>query len=364
MSKIKVAIVFGGKSTEHEVALQSAKSIINAIDKQKYELYLLGIDKSGKWHFNDPENYLNNPDDPKLIQLNTSAPEVILRTDGKSVNVTEAASGAKLGEVDVVFPVIHGAYGEDGTLQGVLRALEIPFVGVDILASAVGMDKDIAKRLWRDAGIPIARFFTYHKHQLGQLSFETVSAELGLPIFVKPANAGSSVGVSKVTDAAGYEKAVNDAFQYDRKILIEEAIVGKEVECSVLGNENPKASVIGEIVPTRDFYSYEAKYIDADGAVMKIPADITPAVSDALRDAAIKAFSSIGGEGLSRVDFFLKADNTFVLNEINTLPGFTKISMYPKLWEATGLNYPDLIDSLIDLALDRHKTLSALKTVS
>jgi D-alanine-D-alanine ligase len=364
MPKIKVAIVFGGKSTEHEVALQSARSIVTAIDKEKYEIHLLGIDKTGKWHLNDPVNYLINPDDPKLVKLNTDAPEVILLSDGQSVYITEAQTGTQLGSVDVVFPVIHGAYGEDGTLQGVLRALELPFVGVDILASAVGMDKDMAKRLWRDAGIPIARFFTYHKHQLGQLSFETVSAELGLPLFVKPANAGSSVGVSKVSDAAGYEKAIDEAFRYDRKILIEEAIVGKEVECSVLGNEDPQASVIGEIVPTRDFYSYEAKYIDADGAIMKIPADITSEVSDDLRAAAIKAFSAIGGEGLSRVDFFLKADNTFVLNEINTLPGFTKISMYPKLWEATGLLYPDLIDKLIDLALERHKTLSALKTVN
>lgn len=364
MPTIKVAIVFGGKSTEHEVALQSAKSIIAAIDKEKYEIHLLGIDKDGKWHFNDPADFLINPDDPKLIRLNTDSPEVTLLSDGGSVYIKETQTGSQLGTIDVVFPVIHGAYGEDGTLQGVLRALEIPFVGVDILASAVGMDKDIAKRLWRDAGIPIARFFAYHKHQLGQLSFDTVSAELGLPVFVKPANAGSSVGVSKVTDAAGYEKAVNDAFRYDRKILIEEAIVGKEVECSVLGNEDPQASVIGEIVPTRDFYSYEAKYIDADGAIMKIPADITTEVSDALRAAAIKAFSAIGGEGLSRVDFFLKADNSFVLNEINTLPGFTKISMYPKLWEATGLAYPNLIDKLIDLALERHHALSALKTVS
>ncbi len=363
MAKIKAGIVFGGKSTEHEVALLSARSIINAISKEKYEIILLGIDKQGKWHLNDPDNYLANPDDPKKISLLTAAPEVILQKEGDVVYVRDVNSGEKRAVVEVIFPVIHGAYGEDGTLQGILRGIEIPFVGVDILASAVGMDKDVAKRLWRDAGIPIARFFTLHKHHPDEFSFEQISAELGLPLFVKPSNAGSSVGVSKVKDKAGFELALADAFQYDRKILVEEAISGKEVECSVLGNEFPEASVIGEIVPTRDFYSYEAKYIDDDGAIMKIPAEIEPEVSDALRTAAVKAFRVIEGEGLSRVDFFLKADNTFVLNEINTLPGFTKISMYPKLWEATGLPYPELIDRLIGLAFERDRTLKLLKTI-
>ena len=363
MKKVKVAILFGGKSTEHEISLRSAKSVIEAIDRNKYEVQLIGIDKSGKWHLNEESHYLLNAEDAKKIALNPSDTEIYLATKNNAVTKIDVKTNQSLGDVDVVFPIIHGAFGEDGTLQGLMRALNIPFVGVDILASAVGMDKDVTKRLLRDAGIPIARFFTIHKHQPDEFSYEEIVAELGSPLFVKPANAGSSVGVHKVKNKAAYETALKDALQYDRKVLVEEAIVGREVECAVLGNEQPIASVIGEIIPLDDFYSYDAKYISNDGAKLEIPAKMEPEVAAMIQKAAVKAFQVICGEGLSRVDFFLKPDNTLVLNEINTMPGFTNISMYPKLFEASGISYQQLIDELIRLAIDRHTKTNALKSV-
>lgn len=362
MKKIKVAILFGGKSTEHEISLRSAKSVIEAIDRSKYEVQLIGIDKTGKWHLNEESHYLLNADDAKKIELNASEYEIYLSNKNNQVTKIDVNTNQSLGSIDVVFPIIHGAFGEDGTLQGLMRALNIPFVGVDILASAVGMDKEVTKRLLRDAGIPIARFFTIFKHNPNEFTYEDIVEELGLPLFVKPSNAGSSVGVHKVKSKEDFEAALTDAFQYDRKILVEEAIVGREVECAVLGNENPIASVIGEIIPMDDFYSYDAKYISNDGAKLEIPAKMDTEVADLIQDTAIKAFQVICGEGLSRVDFFLKPDNSLVLNEINTMPGFTSISMYPKLFEASGIPYSELIDRLIQLAIDRHTKMNELKT--
>jgi len=363
MGKIKIALLFGGKSTEHEISLQSAKSIAAALDKSKYDIQLIGIDKTGKWHLNEESNYLINAENPKLIKLNSSAPEVVFQSDSKSVAIVERHTNKPLQTVDVAFPILHGNYGEDGTIQGLLRFLGIPYVGPDVLGSAIGMDKDVAKRLLRDAGIPVAKGITLYKGE-SPLTFEQAVQELGLPLFVKPANAGSSVGVNKVTNAATFSQAMADAFLYDRKILVEEAIVGKEVECAILGNEDPRPSVLGEIIPTADFYSYDAKYIDEQGAVMNIPAQVDEKVGEKIRATAVEVFKVLCCEGMARVDFFLKADNTFVVNEINTLPGFTKISMYPKLWEATGLSYPALLDRLIQLALDRHQRNLQIRTVA
>lgn len=362
MEKIKVAILFGGKSTEHEISLRSAKSIIEAIDRDRYEVQLIGIDKNGKWHLNEESHYLLHANDASKIALNPGETEIYLTASEDKVTKIDVKTNESLGSLDVVFPIIHGAFGEDGSLQGLMRALNIPFVGVDILASAVGMDKDVTKRLLRDAGIPIAKFFTLHKHHPNEFTYEEIVEALGETLFVKPANAGSSVGVHKVKNKESFQKAIADAFQYDRKILVEEAIVGREVECAVMGNEQPVASVVGEIIPMDDFYSYDAKYISSDGAKLEIPAKLEAAVAEDIRSTAIKAFQVICGEGLSRVDFFLKKDNTLVLNEINTMPGFTSISMFPKLFEASGIPYSALIDRLIQLAIDRHQKVNSLIT--
>jgi len=355
MSKIKVAIIFGGKSTEHEVSLQSAKSIISAIDKNKYEVQLIGIDKTGKWFLNEQSHYLLNEHNPKLVQLNKSNIEISLAAKENSGAIVNVKTNQRLSNIDVVFPVLHGSFGEDGTIQGLLKSMNIPFVGADVLGSAIGMDKDVAKRLLRDANIAVADFITLTKKNPDEFTFLQIQEKLGLPLFVKPSNAGSSVGVHKVTNEMEYQNAIADAFQYDKKILIEEAIVGREIECAVLGNDTPMASVVGEVIPNETFYSYEAKYINEDGAILEIPANIDPEVAQQIRDIAVRAFKVLCCEGLARIDFFLKPDNTIILNEINTMPGFTNISMYPKLWEASGLGYSRLIEQLIELALKRHE---------
>jgi D-alanine-D-alanine ligase len=358
--KLKVAIIFGGKSAEHEVSLKSASNIFNAVDKAVFEPLLLGVNKDGAWYYNAGFN--TDQVDLTKNDYFGNARKVHLGSSVGKAGIIDDASNQELDVFNTAFPIIHGTFGEDGTLQGILKSLAIPFVGPDILGSAIGMDKDVTKRLLRDANIPIAAFYTIFKHNPDQYSFGEITAKLGLPLFVKPANAGSSVGVSKVTDEREFVAALSEAFRFDNKILVEEAIVGKEVECAVLGNEEVRASVIGEIVPTKDFYSYDAKYISADGAKMKIPAEIDEKVSDKLREQAVLAFKTICCEGLSRVDFFLRDDNTFVLNEINTLPGFTAISMYPKLWGATGVSYSDLITELVNLSVKRHERDTKLLT--
>lgn len=363
MSKLNLAILVGGKSTEHEISLRSGRSIIQALNKDKYNISIIGIDKCGKWFLYEDENFLDNADDNKKICLKPSTNQVYLDTDGNKTYLHSKDNDNELGQIDVVFPALHGAYGEDGMVQGLLRAVNVAFVGVDLLSSAVGMDKDIAKRLWRDAGIPIAKFAIVTPSNKSSINYDSLVSELGKVMFVKPANAGSSVGVHKVTNASEFTEAVEDALQYDRKLLVEEAITGIEVECAILGNDNPKASVIGGIVPTDKFYSYDAKYISTTGAKTMIPVPMEESLSKLIQETAIKAYTCIGAEGLSRVDFFLKEDNSIILNEINTLPGFTNISMYPKLWEASGIPYSDLLDKLVDLGIERHRDIKNLKTV-
>lgn len=361
-TKIKVAILFGGKSAEHEVSLQSARSVINAIDKNKYELQLIGIDKNGKWYLNDESHYLLNENNPKLIKLNNSNVEVTIIPSDHNSQLLDVAKGKTIGSVDVVFPVLHGSFGEDGTIQGLLKLLNIPFVGCSVMGSAMGMDKDVAKRLWRDAGIPVAKWKCVTKRDLGALRFEEVKKELGLPVFVKPANAGSSVGVSKAATEAEFKAALDEAFLFDNKILIEESVKGREIEVAVLGNDDVIASVPGEVIPQDSFYSYKAKYIDEKGALLSAPAQLTEEEIKKVQQQAIRAFKVLCCEGLSRVDFFLTENGTFILNEINTLPGFTSISMYPRLWQLSGISYPELIDRLIKLAIDRHAQEARLKT--
>ncbi len=359
--KIRVGIIFGGKSIEHEVSLLSAKNVIAALDTKKYEPVLIGIDKEGKWHRSSGANYLLNSENPKLIALNKQVSQEVGLMTGEKKELAIVGSDEKQ-PLDVVFPVLHGPLGEDGTVQGLLKLMDIPFVGPSVLGSAIGMDKDVQKRLLRDAGISVAKFLTVRLADKGSMTFARAKKKLGLPMFIKPANAGSSVGVSKVKSEADFKKAVDEAFKYDSKILLEEGIDGREIECAVLGNENPIASVAGEVRPNHEFYSYEAKYIDEDGAVCEIPAKLPPALMKKVQETAVAAFKTLECEGMSRVDMFVTKDGRVLVNEINTIPGFTKISMYPKLWEASGISYPKLIDTLITLALSRAQREQKIQT--
>ena len=357
--KLKIGVLFGGKSAEHEVSLQSARNVINSLDKNKYEVIPIGIDKNGKWLLNTTSNYLLNSNNPKLIKLNNSNKEVALYAQGEGELAPVKNGTAMKGKIDVVFPIMHGPFGEDGSMQGLLKLAGVPFVGPSVLGSAVGMDKEITKRILRDAGIPVGKFVAL---KLGdKINFNKIKKELGLPLFIKPANMGSSVGVSKVRNEKEFKKAIKEAFKYDTKIVIEEFIAGREIECAVLGNEHPMASIAGEIIANQDFYSYDAKYIDA-GSVAVIPAKIDKKTMRRIQELAIKTFQALNCEGMSRVDFFLKKNGTVVVNEINTIPGFTDISMYPKLWEASGLSQAKLLDRLIELAIERFKREQKLKT--
>lgn len=362
MNRKRVGVIFGGKSAEHEVSLQSAKNIVDAIDPKRYETVLIGIDKQGSWHVSDPANYLTNADDPERIQLNPTT-ETISIVPGEQRNVQENDEKAHvLNELDAVFPIVHGTLGEDGSLQGILRIADVPYVGPDVLSSAICMDKDIAKKLLAVEGINVAKGVTVTRSNRDDITYEDVVRELGNSLFIKPANQGSSVGVSKVQTKEEFENGLADAFLYDHKVVIEETIVGREIECSILGNDDPLASLPGEILPQTEFYSYESKYIDEDGALLEAPANLSEEQIKEVQDVAIRAFKALQCEGLARVDVFLTEDGTIYVNEINTLPGFTKISMYPKLWEVSGMEYTDLIHRLIELGIERHERDQQLRS--
>ncbi|MBP2651013.1 MAG: ddlA [Firmicutes bacterium] len=362
LGKINVGILFGGKSTEHEVSLQSAKNVIAALDKEKYTVSLIGIDKTGHWYLQNSSQFLLNGNDLQHTVLNKTNHDVILVPWQEQKALRSLSDASVSSQIDVVFPILHGAYGEDGTVQGLLKLANIPFVGAGVLGSAIGMDKDVAKRLLRDAGIPIADFIVCRRGEQDKLNFREITAKLGLPLFIKPANAGSSVGVSKVTNEIEFNQAIAEAFAFDNKVLIEEYIVGREVECAVLGNERAMASRVGEIIANKEFYSYEAKYIDESGAALEIPAKLDSKDEERIKQMALKTFNVLCCEGMARVDFFMTIDKKLVVNEINTIPGFTTISMYPKLWEISGVSYKELIDRLIQLALTRHAAEQRLKT--
>jgi D-alanine-D-alanine ligase len=387
MEKIRVGILFGGRSGEHEVSLLSAASVLNAIDKEKYEVVPIGITKDGRWltaeHAEDllqgklmiePRNL--RAGDPETT---TSAavlargeavvvpPEPVHRQSGLVPFQTDAAMMRRASDrainVDVIFPVLHGTFGEDGTIQGLLELADIPYVGAGVLGSAAGMDKDIMKSLFIAAGIPIVKHVTILRsawEKEPKTVQKLVESSLTYPVFVKPANLGSSVGISKAHNRKELGPAIEEAAKFDRKIVIEHGVGGKkekarEIECSVLGNDEPSASVPGEIVPGKEFYDYTAKYVD-EGSQLIIPAKLTKAETKKVQDLAVAAFKAVDCSGLARVDFLMdpKTGKIF-LNEINTMPGFTAISMYPKLWGASGLAYSDLIDRLIQLGLERHE---------
>jgi D-alanine-D-alanine ligase len=351
--RLRVALLFGGRSAEHDVSVISAGNVFRALDPARYDTVPIGITRSGVWLLSS----LNDGAFPAAVPK--SGPRVALVPGGAGqlaiLSETDAAASDVSRSVDVVFPVLHGPFGEDGTVQGAAEIAGVPYVGSGVLGSAAAMDKDVAKRLMRDSGLPIARFLSFAQGDAP--SFDAVVAELGRLVFVKPARLGSSVGISKAGTREEFAKAIAEAFQHDRKILVEEYVRGREIECGVLEGEDGSltASPPGEIVPSNrhGFYTYEAKYLDEEGAAIKVPADLAPGVSDTVRKLSIEAFRALGCEGLARVDFFLREDGSLVINEVNTLPGFTNISMYPKVMEALGISYAELVDRLIRHALAR-----------
>ena len=351
--RLRVGVLFGGRSGEHEVSLVSAASVIRALDPEKYDVVPIGISKDGRW--------LGGGSAQKLLpEVLRSGDRVVLPPDPSAAALMPftSGSGQPSVHVDVIFPVLHGTYGEDGTVQGLLELAGLPYVGAGVLASSVGMDKDVQKRLFDYAKIPIVSFVAVSRHEWEHARQKVIAAieeKLPYPLFVKPATLGSSVGMTRVKSAEELPAAMDFAAEYALKIIVERAVTAREIEVSVLGNDEIKASVPGEIVPHREFYDYTAKYLE-DGTQLLIPAKLTDAQVSKFQEYAVRAFRAIEGTGMARCDFFLeRKTGKIYVNELNTIPGFTSISMYPKLWEASGLPYPKLIDRLIELALELHR---------
>jgi D-alanine-D-alanine ligase len=368
VKKTRVIILFGGRSAEHEVSLLSARNVFLALDRVRFEPLLVGIDKQGHWRIEPEQTLLDATGDPRLLKLNAAGRELAVPVHPQPSALATAGEAAPLlGGDDVVFPVLHGTYGEDGTVQGLLELADIAYVGPGHLGSAIGMDKDVAKRLLAQAGIPVVpwRLVTAAAMRRDAARCLALGSELGFPVFVKPANAGSSVGVSKVKSAAELPSALRAALSFDTKVLVEAGIDAREIECAVLGNDEPQASMPAEIVVHHKdgFYSYDAKYVDADGADAKIPADLPAETIARVRGLAVDTFRTLELSGMARVDFFLdRKGGALYVNEVNTIPGFTAISMYPKMWEASGVPIQELVSRLIDLAIERRKARRALQT--
>jgi D-alanine-D-alanine ligase len=355
VKKIRVGVIYGGRSGEHEVSIASAASIFQHLDKTKYDAVPLRIEKDGRWVL------------PGSVPTAISAADVLKEAHTDALQVVEPTTAVSGSGIDVVFPVLHGPYGEDGTVQGLLELANVPYVGAGVLGSAVGMDKAVMKMLFAARGLPVGPYLVIRKREWERGAFAVtarVNEGLGYPVFVKPANLGSSVGISKARTDAQLADAMALAMQFDLKIVVEAAIPNaREIECAVLGNDDPEASVPGEIVTTREFYDYEAKYLDQDASTGIIPADLTAAQSAEIKRLSIEAFKAVDGAGMARVDFLADREATrFWINELNTIPGFTSISMYPKLWEATGVSYAELVDRLIELAIERHAEKKGLRT--
>jgi D-alanine-D-alanine ligase len=356
MNKLNLGLLFGGRSGEHEVSLQSARSIASALDRDKFNLYLIALDKEGRWYLADESEYLENADDPSVISLKVTKDQQVAIIPGENGNVVfNLAQKKDIVSLDVAFPIIHGTFGEDGSLQGYMAMMNIPCVGADVLGSSVGMDKVLGKDLLIRAGVPVADYIVADESSDPEETRNEVEIKFTYPVFVKPSCSGSSVGVIKVEQGEQLMPAVKKALSYDSRVLIEEAIAGREIECAVLGNENLIASIPGEIIPTHSFYSYEAKYIDEKGARLELPANISEEIQQKVKELAKKTYKALSCSGMARVDMFLTTEGELILNEINTLPGFTMISMYPKLMELSGIPYTELLTRLVDLAIQRHK---------
>jgi len=366
--KLRVGVIFGGQSGEHEVSLVSAQGIMNAMDKEKYEVIPIGITKKGRWLTSgEPMKLLKSPPSASSAggdaeQAEPGARELVVRGRRDLVPGTREKG---FPQVDVVFPVLHGPYGEDGTVQGLLELADLPYVGAGVLGSALGMDKIAMKAVFKNYGLPVVEHLPFKRkdwERSPETVMELIEKELGYPCFIKPANLGSSVGISKVHQRSELAPALELAARYDRRMLAERAVNAREIEVSVLGNDEPIASVPGEIIPCREFYDYIAKYID-DRSELIIPADLPPEMAQRIQELAIAAFLAVDCAGMARVDFMLDKDTgDLYLGELNTIPGFTPISMYPKLWEASGISYSELIDRLIELALERYADNSRSET--
>ncbi|RIK15563.1 MAG: D-alanine--D-alanine ligase [Chloroflexi bacterium] len=365
--KIRVGLIFGGKSGEHEVSLASAQAVLRALDPLRYDAVLIGVSKEGKWltEGNPLKTLVNATHSPLLRPMNgadvPAAATALLTRDAAAMTTADALHE----RVDVAFPLIHGPNGEDGTIQGLLELADVPYVGAGVAASAVGMDKQLMKALFRDAGLPVVEFLVVTRRQWEREPEETIreiETALAYPCFVKPANLGSSVGVAQARNWDELTQALANAALYDRKILVERAVDAREIECSVLGNDTPLASLPGEVIPEREFYDYAAKYADERTRLI-VPAALTDEQTQTVQELAVRAFLALDCSGMARVDFFLdKRDGKILVNEINTIPGFTAVSMYPRMWQASGLSYPQLLDRLIELALERHADKKRNKT--
>jgi D-alanine-D-alanine ligase len=365
MEKLRIGLLFGGRSVEHDVSVSSARSILGALDQSRYEVSLLAVDPQGHWHLASADTALSAAQEEGCVFLPATPGSTSLVAEGGKSNAAldERDDAAQL---DVIFPIIHGRGGEDGALQGLLELAEVPYVGSGVLSSAMQMDKDIAKRLLSAAGLPVTPWIAFSGSELDPIGLpaaaERAEAEIGFPVFVKPANSGSSVGIARATSIPELVSALADARRYDRKVIVEASVDAREIEVAVLGNDEPEASIPGEIRATQAFYDYDAKYLD-EATELIIPAQIDAGQTEAIRSTAILAYQTLEAEGMARVDFLVDRETgQFYVNELNSLPGFTSGSMYPKLWEASGLSYPSLLDRLIELALERHARRAKLET--
>ncbi|MEE0945126.1 MAG: D-alanine--D-alanine ligase family protein [Clostridia bacterium] len=353
MSKLKVCVIFGGKSPEHNISLKSATSVITNLDREKYDLYMVGITKEGEWYYYTGD--VSKLENDGWLEDDTKLTKAIISPDSSDKALIIFGDKTEFVKIDVVFPVLHGENGEDGTVQGLLELSGIKYVGMGVLSSAVSMDKAYTKIVFEYAGIPQADWITVLDRDMSdeEKVLDAIEKKLGYPCFVKPCNTGSSVGVGKAHNREELSGMLKNAFQFDRKVIVEEFIDGHEVECALLGNGEPDASCIGEIIPTVEFYDFDAKYSDSS-TVLQIPAKLPEETVNEIKAYAKKAFVALDGRGLTRADFFVKySDGGVVINEVNTLPGFTNISMYPKLWQAEGKTYSGLLDELINLGLNR-----------
>ncbi len=367
-SKIRVGIIFGGKSGEHEISLASAQSVARAIDKDKYDVVMIGITKEGKWLVGeDVLSYLAALSPTPLVAAEPTHDALAVRAPKAALELMpDGRVPSPLTLIDVAFPLVHGPFGEDGTLQGLLEMADIPYVGAGVTASAIGMDKVMMKTIFRAHDLPVVNWLMILRREWRaqpQAVIERIETVLGYPCFVKPASLGSSVGVSKARQRTELARALDVAAQYDRKLIVEWAVPhAREIECSVLGNDDPIASIPGEVIPRREFYDYVAKYASDSGTALVVPADVSPEVARTVQEMAIRAFRAIDACGMARVDFFLERDtHKLWISEINTIPGFTSVSMYPRMWQASGLGYTELIDRLIQLALERYQDTRASK---
>ncbi len=363
----RVGVLYGGRSEEHEVSKCSAASVISFMDHGQFEPVAIGIDRDGRWYVQDRPLIVKDKNFGNTLALEKKGLWHLnhYECDGK-LSLIDIESGRKV-LIDIVFPVIHGTFCEDGTLQGLLELSMVPFVGAGTAGSVLGMDKDIMKRVLRDSGIPVVDWETIHRKEWDNKQADLIKKihhRLQIPLFVKPSNSGSSVGISKVKKWEELSSAVDFAFKYDNKVIVENGLNAREIECSVLGNDEAKASVLGEVIPNHEFYSYEAKYIDSNGAELIIPANVDKIMSDSIRECALKIYSLLNCSGMARIDFFIDRENgKFYLNEINTLPGFTSVSMYPKLWEYSGIDYKNLITTLIKLGFERSSDLKRVRSI-